>query len=122
MATGPTMSNLLMWTGALNAVAVFTFAFENSLFFMFPHHERSQGIAMLIRAKLMFVAKLLLFVAGIGMLYGWVAIVRWGAGSWQIPAIVAGGIGGSWAFALAALGIAARCWQRFDLAADTPPE
>ena len=62
--TCPGWSQVLMWTGLLNALAVFTFAVENALFLAFPHHERAEGIAMMVRAKLTFLGKATVIAVG----------------------------------------------------------
>ena len=46
----------------LAALAVFTFALENALFLAYPHRQRSQGIAMVLRTKLTFLGKVDIFV------------------------------------------------------------
>ena len=50
VVTRPGWSQVILWTGVLNALAVFTFAMENALFLAYPHHERAEGIGMMIRA------------------------------------------------------------------------
>ena len=104
------------------ALAVFTFAAENVLFLAFPHHERSQGVAMMIRAKLMFLGKATVIAIAIGTLFVWAEFCNDLPRPLRLPTLIGGAITASWAAATAALLIASSCWQRFDFAFDIPPE
>ncbi len=121
--THPGVWQVVLWTGTLNALAVFTFAGENALFLAYPHHERAEGIAMMIRAKLTFLGKAALI--GLALL----VLVVWGVLTRELlpelistPAFVGGAIAAAWMMALIAVAAAAWCWRRFDLACDIPPE
>lgn len=119
----PGWEQFIGWGGMLAALAVFTFALENSVFLVYPHHENAQGFAMVVRANIMFLGKILVIATTIAALLAWVSICRslWGS---EISSSVylLGAITGTWAAAIGAIMITASCWQRFDLATDLPPE
>jgi hypothetical protein len=120
--TQPGWLQLFVWTGMLGALAVFTFAVENALFLAYPHHERSQGVAMMIRAKLTFLGKASVIALALGLLAAWSILCH---SSLPQPiataTYVCGALVTTWG--IAALGLAATtsCWRRFDLACDLPP-
>jgi hypothetical protein len=121
--THPGWLQVLLWTGMLNALAVFTFAAENALFLAYPHHERSEGVAMMVRAKLTFMGKATVIAMSLGILVAWASICRlWLPERWADPTFVIGAVAATWAIAAASIIVATSCWRRFDLAYDTPPE
>lgn len=119
----PGWSQTFMWTGMLNALAVFTFAAENSLFLTFPHHQHRQGVAMMIRAKLVFLGKVSVIIGSLTMLLLWISICgRHMPSAIAGPALVAGPVLATWMIAIASIGVTTWCWQRFDLQRDIPPQ
>ncbi len=121
--TTPGWSQLMLWTGMLNALAVFTFATENALFLAYPHHERSEGVAMMIRAKLTFLGKATVIAIALGLLVTWAILCRNHLPQPLVEtSFVGGAILATWLLAFVALLAATFCWKRFDLACDTPPE
>lgn len=114
----PGLGQFVMWSGMLMALAVFTFAVENSLFLTFPADERAQGIAMVLRTKLMFLGKFALLMACVSSLMLWVTFCR----THLSPAIsglacVSGAVVVTWSIAISAVGVTINCWNRFDIAA-----
>ena len=75
--TQPGWTQLVLWTGMLNALAVFTFAAENALFLAYPHHQGSEGVAMMVRAKLTFLGKATVIAIAVGLLVAWATICRY---------------------------------------------
>jgi hypothetical protein len=123
IATSPSWSQVVLWTGLLNALAVFTFAAENALFLTYPHHERSEGIAMMVRAKLTFLGKGTVIAVSLAMLVSWATLCRrWLPGSYAEAAFVAGAILATWIMAATAIAAATICWRRFDPGLDIPPQ
>ncbi|MCO8123562.1 hypothetical protein NHH03_17590 [Stieleria sp. TO1_6] len=119
----PGWSQIIVWSGMLSALAVFTFAAENALFLAYPHHENAQGIGMVVRANVMFLAKATVIAAAVGALFLWVTVCRSVfSDTLSLPVYVIGSIFGTWLLAAAALFGTAWCWDRFDIAADLPPE
>jgi hypothetical protein len=119
----PGWSQLTAWLGMLSALAVFTFATENALFLAYPHHERAQGLGMVVRANVMFLGKATLIALAIIALMIWVTVCRSVFGeTLGTPIYVTGAIVATWTLAAAALLVTAWCWQRFDIADDLPPE
>lgn len=119
----PAASQVVLWTGMLAALAVFTFALENALFLAYPHHERAEGVAMMVRAKLTFLGKIVLIAFAVAMLLAWATICgRYLSDRWATGAFVAGSLAGTWGIAIAGVATVAWCWSRFDVARDTPPE
>ena len=119
----PGWAQIIAWGGMLSALAVFTFATENALFLAYPHHENAQGIAMVVRANVMFLGKATLMAASMFVLAIWVGFCKTAfAGPLETPAYVAGAVSMTWLLALGALFGTAWCWQRFDVSADLPPE
>ena len=103
------------------ALATFTFAVENALFLLFPHHIHDQGIAMVLRAKVTFLWKGLVLVLVPTWLALWgVACASWLPGGWVVPVQFTGGCLTVWILAVAAVWILVRCWIRFDPRLDTP--
>jgi len=122
-ATRPGWPAVVMWTGLLNALAAFTFATENALFLAYPYHERAEGIAMMVRAKLTFLGKAIALLIGLLLLFAWASLCRfWLPEGMALPFLVIGSIAASGVSVLAALCAATWCWRRFDLSADIPPE
>jgi len=103
------------------ALATFTFAVENALFLMFPHHVHEQGITMVLRAKVTFLWKgfVLAGVPTCLALWGLVC-VRWLPGSWIVPVQFTGGCLAVWMLAGASVYFLVTCWKRFDPQLDTP--
>ena len=123
MVTSPGWDQVIVWTGLLSALAVGTFAAENALFLTYPHHERAQGIGMVIRAKVVFLAKVLVIVLGIAALLVWLSVCRqFLPSTFATPSYVAGAVLFAWGLAIAVLLLTAWCWKRFDVAHDVPPE
>lgn len=119
----PATSQVVLWSGMLAALAVFTFALENALFLAYPHHERTEGVAMMVRAKLTFLGKVVLIAFSVAMLLSWATICgRYLSDRWATGAFVAGSLAGTWAMAIAGVAAVAWCWSRFDVAHDIPPE
>lgn len=121
--TRPGLNAVVMWIGMLNALAIFTFAIENALFLAYPHHERAEGIAMMLRAKLTFLGKAGVLLAAMALLLVW---AKFCTAVLPAPfaqlALVAGGVSGAWTFAAIAIAMTTWCWRRFDLSLDLPPE
>ncbi|TWU48919.1 hypothetical protein Poly51_48230 [Rubripirellula tenax] len=120
--TLPGWSSVVMWTGMLTALSLFTFATENALFLAFPHHEHTEGVAMMVRAKLTFIGKAAVLLASLMMLAAWAGFCA----NHLPPSIarftlVVGAIVATWVLAIAALVTASWCWRRFDVALDVPP-
>lgn len=123
IVVNPGWSQIIGWGGMLSALAVFTFATENALFLVYPHHENAQGFGMVVRANVMFLGKATLIAAAVGVLLVWVSICRTVfSESLSIPIYVLGSITGTWTIAAGALAVTAWCWRRFDISADLPPE
>jgi hypothetical protein len=119
----PGWSQTLLWTGMLSALAVFTFAAENALFLTFPHHQHRQGIAMMIRAKLVFLGKVAVIIGSLTMLLVWITFCRrYLSVSIAGPALIVGPVLATWTIAIALISVTTRCWQRFDLERDIPPQ
>ncbi|QDT04154.1 hypothetical protein K227x_25430 [Rubripirellula lacrimiformis] len=121
--TMPGWSAVMLWTGMLSALSLFTFAIENALFLAFPHHEKAEGIAMMIRAKLTFLGKAALMIASLAILAGW---ATWCQSNLPQPAaaiaMVTGAVAATWGIAGVAVWVTAGCWRRFDLSLDVPPQ
>ena len=123
----PSWSQVILWTGLLAALAPFTFAMENALFLAYPHHEREQGVGMMIRAKLMFMGKVLVIATSLGLLVAWATVCRNWLGDFRTSLIATGtfvvvAVAIAWAIAAAAMSLTTIMWRRFDFAFDTPPE
>lgn len=122
-AIHPGWGQVLGWGGMLSALAVFTFAAENALFLVYPHHENAQGIGMVVRANVMFLGKATLIAASVGALLVWVTVCRSVfSESLSVAAYVTGAISATWTLAAAAVAVTAWCWSRFDISIDMPPE
>jgi hypothetical protein len=121
--TQPGWLQLFLWTAMLSALSVFTFAVENALFLAYPHHERSEGVAMMIRAKLTFLGKASVIALALGLLAAWSILCRDSLpGPIATATYVTGALTATWAIAAIGLAAATACWRRFDLACDLPPE
>lgn len=121
--TQPGWSMVLLWAGLLSALSLFTFAIENAIFLSFPHHEKTQGIMMMVRAKLTFLGKVAVLLVALMSLATWVGFCRSVMpNTIAIFATVIGAVAVAWMFALAAVAVTTWCWNRFDLACDVPPE
>lgn len=109
---------VLLVAGCLSGFAVFSFALENALFLTFPHRIKQEGLAMMVRAKLVFLGKgLLLAVLGAGFM----ASITLGAKlPWSIEWLVTVCVVTSWLAAAATVALTARCWRRFDTHLDSP--
>jgi hypothetical protein len=122
IVTQPGLSQLLLWTGMLNAFTVFTFAAENALFLAYPYHERNEGVAMMVRTKLTFLGKGTVIGVALGLLIVWATVCRTVLPEPLVnPTLVAGALAASWSVAAAAIFAATWCWKRFDLSCDLPP-
>ncbi|MGB7342735.1 MAG: hypothetical protein WBD20_00835 [Pirellulaceae bacterium] len=119
----PGWTQFFLWTGMLSALAVFTFAAENALFLAYPHHERAEGIGMMIRAKLTFLGKATVIGLSLAALVAWAMLCKN-----TLPesvsqiAFVTGAIIATWTIACGSIATTAWCWRRFDLSYDVPPE
>jgi hypothetical protein len=113
----------ILWTGTLTALAVFTFAIENALFLAYPHHERAEGIGMMVRAKLSFLGKISVIAGSLTAMVIWAALCKNALPDVFVqPAFISGALVASWAVAVLAIAITTWCWRRFDLSYDVPPE
>ncbi|MGB7327816.1 MAG: hypothetical protein WBD31_23260 [Rubripirellula sp.] len=120
--TTPGWPAVVMWTGMLAALSLFTFGIENALFLAFPHHENAQGVAMMVRAKLTFLGKAAVLLAALALLAAWATWCK----SFLPPEIakilmVVGAVAVTWALAAISVFLATWCWRRFDLSLDVPP-
>ncbi len=123
MVTRPSWDQVILWTSLLNALAVFTFAAENALFLAYPHHERSEGVAMMIRAKLTFLGKGTVIALALAGLVAWAMLCRGILpNGYADAAFVGGAIATTWCMASVAVAAATICWRRFDAGADIPPQ
>lgn len=120
-ATAVDLRQIILWTGMMNALAVFTFACENALFLAYPHHEKAEGIGMMIRAKLTFLGKGTVLATAMAFLLVWSVICRSLPESIHQGTFVGGAIFGTWLAAAMSLSAATFCWRRFDLSSDIPP-
>ena len=122
-AIGIGWSQTILWLGLLGALALFTFTAENALFLTFPHHQHRQGIAMMIRAKLVFLGKFGLMLTALTLLLIWISLCeRLFASPLAGPAMVVVPIAVAWGFAIASLAVTTWCWKRFELQHDIPPQ
>ncbi len=120
--TLPGWPAVILWTGILTALALFTFATENALFLAYPHHERAEGIAMMIRAKLTFLGKAAAMLLALGLLVTWATFCRIHLPpSIAMATLVAGAVIVTWLIAILAVVATAWCWTRFDCSYDVPP-
>lgn len=118
----PGISAMVLWSGMLPALAVTVFAIENALFLVYPHHAHSQGVSMLVRAKLTFLGKATaLAVAVVGLLAWAMACQNGLPPSASMPVMVTGAVLAAWGIATATTALAIWAWRRFDLSADVPP-
>jgi hypothetical protein len=109
---------VLLLLGVLSGFAVFSFALENAVFLTFPHQQKQEGLAMMVRTKLVFLGKgLLLGVAGFAFV-GWVTFCN--AMNCTTVTLVLTLVLSSWSFAAAAILLTSRCWRRFDMRLDSP--
>ena len=123
MVTQPKWDQVVLWTSLLNALAVFTFAAENALFLAYPHHERSEGVAMMIRAKLTFLGKGTVIALALASLVVWATLCRGVLpDGYADAAFVGGAIVTTWCMAGISIAAATLCWRRFDASADIPPQ
>ena len=123
IATHPGWHQVILWTAMLNALAVFTFATENALFLAYPHHERSEGVAMMVRAKLTFLAKGTVIVLALALLVTWATLCRQLLSpDYAEAAFVSGSVVATWCVAAIAIAAATICWRRFDAGSDIPPQ
>ncbi len=123
VVTQPGLTQVLLWTGMLSALAVFTFAAENALFLAYPHHEKAEGIGMMIRAKLTFMGKVTVIGLALTMLVVWSLFCQASLPEALVPvAFVSGSVVTTWTFAVLAILTTAFCWRRFDFSYDVPPE
>jgi hypothetical protein len=104
--------------GGLSGFALFSFAIENALFLTFPHRPKQEGLAMMVRAKLVFLGKGLLLALFAGVFIAWVSTCA--KLQWDLSILVGGCIVASWGTAVIAIAMAARCWRRFDMRLDSP--
>ncbi len=112
------ISSVVLVLGALSGLAITSFALENILFLTFPHRVKQEGLAMMVRAKLVFLGKgLLLGLVGGGFI-AWVTLCT--ENGYAMAILVSGWVLASWAIAIVAVLATARCWKRFDAHFDTP--
>jgi hypothetical protein len=122
-ATRPGWDQLILWTGMLFALSVVTFACENAIFLTYPHHQQSEGIAMMLRTKLTFLGKGTVIVVSLCLLVAWATLCRSSLPEPYASALfVSGSIAATWTAAILGLAAATLCWRRFDVSFDTPPE
>ena len=118
-----TMAHVIWLAIALPSLAVITFAAENALFLMFPHHRNDQGIGMVIRAKVTFLWKgMLLAFAPVGLVIGMAVCQRTLPVGFAEPIAYTGSLIVAWSAAMICVYGLTRCWQRFDALTDIPPE
>ncbi|WP_146520053.1 hypothetical protein [Stieleria varia] len=123
VVTGPGVSQVVVWTGMLAALAVGTFAAENALFLTYPHHERAQGIVMVIRANVVFLGKVLVISLCVAALLIWMSICKQALpDAFVLPVYAIGAIAMTWTLAAMLVMGTAWCWRRFDLSCDMPPQ
>ena len=123
MVTRPGLGQFFLWTGVLSALAVFTFAVENALFLAYPHHERAEGIGMMVRAKLSFLGKVAVIAGSLTALVIWATVCKnTMPESISQFAFVTGAVIATWTVAAASILATSWCWRRFDLSYDVPPE
>lgn len=115
-------NQIILWIGMMNALAVFTFAGENALFLAYPHHEKAEGIGMMIRAKLTFLGKGTVLAIALTLLVLWSLFCRMFSEPVQQPMFVTGAIAATWLIAAISLKATTLCWRRFDLSIDIPPQ
>ncbi|NND96181.1 MAG: hypothetical protein HKN47_02495 [Pirellulaceae bacterium] len=121
--TQPGWGQVVMWTCMLASLAVFTFACENALFLAYPHHERAEGIAMMIRAKLTFLGKAAVMATSLALLVAWSVVCgRWFPEPLVTTTFVAGAVLGTGVIAACSIAVTTWCWRRFDFSYDVPPE
>lgn len=114
---------LLSWLLILPSIAVVTFSLENTLFLLYPHHEKTQGIAMMLRTKLMFLAKTTLIGVGMAGLLAWSTLSTAIASTSVQPIVfIVGVLLMMLSLVWASLASTHWAWKRFDLASDLPPE
>ncbi len=111
-------STIILVVGGLSGLAIFSFALENLVFLTFPHRPKQDGLAMMVRAKLVFLGKGLLLACMAAAFIVWVTLCANASAS--LAVLVGGCLIASWASAGAALLLATRCWRRFDIHFDTP--
>lgn len=104
--------------GCLSGFAVFSFALENTLFLTFPHRIKQEGLAMMVRAKLVFLGKGLLLALLGGAFMASISLGE--QFECSIVLLVALCVTASWLAAVAAVAMTARCWRRFDIRLDSP--
>jgi len=119
--TSTDFTQVVLWTALMNALAVFAFAGENALFLAYPHHEKAEGIGMMIRAKLTFLGKGSVMAAALTLLFLWAVFCRSLPEPIVQPLFISGAVTASWLTAAAALAAATWCWRRFDASVDVPP-
>ncbi|WP_442508099.1 hypothetical protein SH528x_007053 [Novipirellula sp. SH528] len=113
----------LLWTLLMAAFAVFTFAAENALFLVYPHHAHQQGLGMMLRAKLTFLGKAGVIAASLALLVIWAGMCKSILPeSLYTLGFVGGAIAATWSIAAVSVLVTAMCWRRFDLSFDLPPQ
>ncbi len=119
----PGWNQTLLWFGVLPPFAVTVFAAENAIFLAFPHHERAQGIAMVIRTKVVFLGKAISLLGLLGLLVAWAVVCRRYVPSAVLtPTFLLTSMLGSTLVAAAPLRVTERVWRRMDCASDAPCE
>ena len=119
----PGWEQMILWTGMLFALAIVTFASENALFLVYPHHQRNEGIAMILRTKLTFLGKGTVILFGLCLLVLWATLCQSLLPEpYATACYVLGSITATWIAAMIGLAAATLCWRRFDIALDMPPE
>ncbi|MFG0261609.1 MAG: hypothetical protein ACF788_04385 [Novipirellula sp. JB048] len=119
----PTIGQWILWTCMLAALAVFTFATENALFLVYPHHAHQQGLGMMLRAKLTFLGKASVIATALASLLLWGSVCKSILPeSLHALGFVGGAITATWLVAAISVLVTTSCWRRFDLSFDVPPQ
>lgn len=118
MMSSTSFAMIALVIGGLSGFALFSFAIENALFLTFPHRPKQEGLAMMVRAKLMFLGKGLLLAIFGGVFIAWVSMCS--TLQWNLLVLVGGCITASWGIAAIAVTMTARCWRRFEMRLDSP--
>ena len=98
-------------------------ACENAISVTYPHHQQSEGIAMMLRTKLTFLGKGTVIVVSLCLLVAWATLCRSSLPEpYASTLFVSDSIAAPWTAAILGLAAATLCWRRFDVTFDTPPE
>ena len=111
----PGVTAALLWTGLMMSLAVATFAAENAMFLTFPYRATDNGLAMVVRAKLTFLAKSTVLLCSLMLLAGWTVLVRRVGGAAGEILLVVSASGIAAAVAAGCFGVLVRIWSRLDV-------